>query len=631
MSRLVVGTAGHIDHGKSTLVHALTGIDPDRLKEEKARGITIELGFAHATIGDARIAFVDVPGHERFVRTMLAGVGGVDFVMLIVAADESVMPQTREHFDICRLLGVTDGCVVITKSDAADADTRALVALEAADLVRGSFLEGKPVVAVSARSGEGLDELRAVLEAAASRARRRPEDGAPRLPIDRVFTMRGFGTVITGTLVSGRIAAGDELALVPGDRIAKVRGIQVHGDARDAVTAGQRAAVNLGGVELADVSRGQTLAAAGSLAVTRRADVDVELLPSARALRHGARVRVHHGTAEVLARVSLAGTDIAEVPAGGRALARLRLESAAALTRGDRIILRSYSPPLTIGAATVLDPAPTAAGIRSATGVERLEALRGADGPHALAAMVADRGLRGLPLSDVVARAGILPGQVEPVCRDLEQAGTVRRAGDRLVSADALTIVSKKVTALVGEFHKQNPISEGLPREEARARLFGGADAAVFEAVVRQLAKDRVIVDRDRLALATHRVALPGGEATVAAVEEAYRGAGLTPPDLATLAARAGVAVGVAETATAYLLRQKMLVKLDTLVLHREVLEGLKRDVAAMKAAAPGVVKLDVAMFKDRYGVTRKFAIPLLEYLDRERVTRRVGDARVLL
>ncbi len=574
---------------------------------------------------------MDVPGHERFVRTMLAGVGGVDFVMLIVAADESVMPQTREHFDICRLLGVTDGCVVITKADAADADTRALVALEAADLVRGSFLEGKPVVAVSARSGEGLDELRAVLEAAASRARRRPEDGAPRLPIDRVFTMRGFGTVITGTLVSGRIAAGDELALVPGDRIAKVRGIQVHGDARDAVTAGQRAAVNLGGVELADVSRGQTLAAAGSLAVTRRADVDVELLPSARALRHGARVRVHHGTAEVLARVSLAGTDIAEVPAGGRALARLRLESAAALTRGDRLILRSYSPPLTIGAATVLDPAPTAAGIRSATGVERLEALRGADGPHALAAMVADRGLRGLPLSDVGARAGILPGQVEPVCRALEQAGTVRRAGDRLVSADALTIVSKKVTALVGEFHKQNPISEGLPREEARARLFGGADAAVFEAVVRQLAKDRVIVDRDRLALATHRVALPGGEATVAAVEEAYRGAGLTPPDLATLAARAGVAVGVAETATAYLLRQKMLVKLDTLVLHRDALEGLKRDVAAMKAAAPGVVKLDVAMFKDRYGVTRKFAIPLLEYLDRERVTRRVGDARVLL
>ncbi len=632
MNRLVVGTAGHIDHGKSTLVHALTGIDPDRLKEEKARGITIELGFAHATVGDARIAFVDVPGHERFVRTMLAGVGGVDFVMLVVAADESVMPQTREHFDICRLLGITDGCVVVTKADAADADTRALVALEAGDLVRGSFLEGKPLVVVSARTGEGLDELRAVLVAAAARGRHRPEDGAARLPIDRVFTMRGFGTVITGTLVSGRVAVGDELALVPGDATAKVRGIQVHGQAQDLVTAGQRAAINLGGVELDQVSRGQTLAAEGSLSVTRRADVDLELLASARALRHGARVRVHHGTAEVLARVSIAGADTAEVAAGGRALARLRLESAAALTRGDRVILRSYSPPLTIGAATVLDPAPTAPGIRSAAGMARLEELRGADGPRALAAVVRDRGLRGLPLADAVARAGIFPAHVDGVCRGLEREGVVLRAGERLVSTAALAQVSGTVTALVADFHKQNPISEGLPREEARARLFAGVDAAIFEAVMRQLVSGRVLVDRDRLALSTYRVALPGGEATVAAVEGAYRDAGLTPPDLATLAARAGVAVAAAETATTYLVRQKTLVKLDTLVLHREALEGLKRDMAVIKAAAAGgSVTLDVATFKDRYGVTRKFAIPLLEYLDRERVTRRVGDARVLL
>lgn len=632
MSRLVVGTAGHIDHGKSTLVHALTGIDPDRLKEEKARGITIELGFAHATIGTAHIAFVDVPGHERFVRTMLAGVGGVDFVMLVVAADESVMPQTREHFDICRLLGVADGCTVMTKADAVDADTRALVALEVADLVRGSFLEGRPLVVVSARTGEGLDELRAVLGEAAARPRRRPEDGAARLPIDRVFTMRGFGTVITGTLVSGRIVAGDELALLPGDRVARVRGIQVHGQAQEVVAAGQRAAINLGGVELADVARGQTLATAGSLAVTRRADVDLELLASARALRHGARLRVHHGTAEVLARVSLAGDEVAEVPAGRRAPARLRLETAAALTRGDRLILRSYSPPFTIGAATVLDPAPTAPGVRSAAGLARLAALRGADGPAALAAMVRGRGLRGLPLVDVVARAGIAPGQVEAACRTLEQAGTVRRAGDCLVSAAALAEVSNKVATLVAECHRQNPISDGLPREEARARLFGGVEPAVFETVMRQLVTDRVLVDRDRLALVAHRVALPGGEAAVAAVEAAYRASGLTPPDRATIAARAGVAAAAAETATTYLLRQKTLVKLDTLVLHRDALEGLKRDMAAMKAAAAGgTVTLDVGTFKDRYGVTRKFAIPLLEYLDRERITRRVGDARVLL
>ncbi len=293
---------------------ALTGIDPDRLKEEKVRGITIELGFAHATIGEARIAFVDVPGHERFVRTMLAGVGGVDFVMLIVAADESVMPQTREHFDICRLLGLHDGCVVITKIDAADADTRALVAMEVAELVRGSFLEGKPVVEVSARTGQGLDRLRAVLAAAANRPRPRPESGAVRLPIDRVFTMRGFGTVVTGTLVSGTVHLGDELTLVPG--YGHAEGARPPGSwaARgDGRRPGQRTAINLGGVELADVSRGQTLASPRSLSVTRRADVSLDLLASVRALKHGARVRVHHGTAEVFGRVSLAGADVADV------------------------------------------------------------------------------------------------------------------------------------------------------------------------------------------------------------------------------------------------------------------------------------------------------------------------------
>jgi selenocysteine-specific elongation factor len=632
MTRLVVGTAGHIDHGKSTLVHALTGIDPDRLKEEKARGITIELGFAHATIGDARIAFVDVPGHERFVRTMLAGVGGVDFVMLIVAADESVMPQTREHFDICRLLGLHDGCVVMTKADAADADTRALVSLEVAELVRGSFLEGKPVLEVSARTGAGLGGLRDVLAAAASRPRPRPEAGAVRLPIDRVFTMRGFGTVVTGTLVSGTVRAGDELTLVPGTATPKVRGLQVHGRPEQVASAGQRTAINLGGVELADVSRGQTLASPHSLSVTRRVDVSVDLLSSARPLKHGARVRVHHGTAEVFGRVSLAGAEVADVPAGGAALARLRLESPAVLTRGDRVILRAYSPPLTIGAATVVDPAPTTPGVRSEAGLRRLAELAAADGPRTLAVMVRDRELRGVPLSDAVARVGLAPAQVEPVVRELEGAGTLRRAGDFLVSTRAIEEVSAKLISLVTAFHAQQPLSEGLPREEARARLFAGVDGAVFEAVMRSLTSARAIVDRERLALPGYRMALPGGEVTVAAVEGAFRHGGLTPPDLAAIAASTGLAPAVVETATTYLLRQKVLLKLDTLVLHREALEGLKRDMAALKTSgAGGVVRLDVGTFKEQYGITRKFAIPLLEYLDRERVTRRMGDARVLL
>ncbi|HQZ39011.1 MAG TPA: selenocysteine-specific translation elongation factor [Vicinamibacterales bacterium] len=632
MKHLVVGTAGHIDHGKSTLVHALTGIDPDRLKEEKARGITIELGFAHAAIGDSRVAFVDVPGHERFVRTMLAGVGGVDFVMLIVAADESVMPQTREHFDICRLLGVADGCVVITKVDAVDVDTRALVALEVAELIQGSFLQGRPVLEVSARTGEGLDELRSVLSAAAARVGRRPAGGAVRLPIDRVFTMRGFGTVATGTLVSGTVRLGDELALLPGPLRAKVRGIQVHGQPEAEVTAGRRAAVNLGGVELTDVSRGQTLAAPETLAVTRRADVVIDLLPSARPLRHGARVRVHHGTAEVLGRVSIAGPDAGHIAAGDTALARLRLEAPAVLTRGDRVILRAYSPPITIGAATVLDPAPTSAAIRTPAALARLTELRPADSTQALVAMVRERGLRGLSTSDAVARAGLGPSAVREVLTALERAGTISVAGDRLVSGAAMDQAGTGLMAIVKAFHALQPLSEGLPREEARARLFGSVDGAVFEAVMRRLVAARAMVDRERLALPTHRAALPGGEATVAAVETAYREGGLTPPDMAGIATRAGVEAPTAEAASAYLMRQKVLVRLDALLLHRDALDAVKRDIAALKAAAGGeVVKLDVAQIKDRYGLSRKFAIPLLEYLDRERVTRRMGDQRVVL
>lgn len=631
MTRLVVGTAGHIDHGKSTLVHALTGIDPDRLKEEKARGITIELGFAHARIGEVRVAFVDVPGHERFVRTMLAGVGGVDFVMLVVAADESVMPQTREHFDICRLLHVADGCVVITKTDAADADTQALVALEVSELVRGSFLDGKPVVSVSARTGEGLDELRAVLSAAAARAQMRPGSGAVRLPIDRVFTMKGFGTVVTGTLVAGRIELGHEYALLPGDRVAKVRGIQVHGGVETQAAAGQRVAINLGGVDAAEVTRGQTLAAPGTIAVTRRADVVLELLPGAKAVRHGARLRAHHGTAEVLGRVSIAGEQ-SEATAGAPVLARLRFETPAVLTRGDRVILRSYSPPLTIGAATVLDPAPAARGIRSEAGLRRLRELQHADTTAALGAMVRDRGLRGVPIGDAVARAGVAPSAVGDVMRALTADGSLVQVGERLVAGSALGAAGEAIVALVRSFHAQHPISEGLPREEARARVCRGVEPAIFEAAMRRLVSSRAVVDRERLALPSHKAALPGGEETVARVEAIYREAGLTPPDRAGVAERARVTPEVADLAATYLVRQKTLVKLDTLIVHRDALDQLKRDMAALKAeGAGGVARIDVLQFKDRYGVTRKYAIPLLEFLDRERVTRRVGDSRVLL
>jgi selenocysteine-specific elongation factor len=633
---VVVGTAGHIDHGKSSLVRALTGIDPDRLKEEKTRGITIELGFAHTTIassgGETRVAFVDVPGHERFVRTMLAGVGGIDCVLLIVAADESVMPQTREHFDICRLLRIPRGIVVLTKADLADADTRALVRQDVAELVAGSFLEPAPVVEVSATTGEGLDALRAAIVAQASAADRRPADGPARLPIDRAFTMKGFGTVVTGTLVSGTIAVDDELIVVPGDRRVKVRGIQVHGRAAAQAVAGQRTAINLGGVEVGDVSRGETLAASGALSVTRRADAEIDLLASAKPLKHGARVRIHNGTAEILGRVSIAGTS-SEVAAGSSTLVRLRLEAPAVLTRGDRFIIRAYSPPITVGGGIVLDPAPQRPGIRTADGREFLDRIRiGAGGITALLAMIDAAGLAGIARSSLVSRAGVAPPQLAAVVHALVEKGVVT-AGDRLIASRHVQHAGDRLVALVAAAHKANAMSEGLAREEAREKVFAKAPPAVFEKVLDELKAKKVLIGTERLALPTHKVTVAGADDRVrAAIIEAYRAGGLKPPDAAAVESAVKAPAAVIEKVVALLLREKILTRIETIVFHAEALQQLKQEIAALKQAAPdGRATVDVAAFKDRYGVSRKFAIPLLEYLDRERVTRRTGDVRLVL
>ena len=644
MTNLVVGTAGHIDHGKSTLVRALTGIDPDRLKEEKARGITIELGFAHTTVGDTRVAFVDVPGHERFVRTMLAGVGGIDCVLLMVAADESVMPQTREHFDICRLLRIPSGIVVLTKSDLADADTRALVRQEVAELVKGSFLESAEVIEVSASTGDGLDALRAALTAQAASVSRRPVERAARLPIDRAFTMKGFGTVITGTLVSGRIQVDDELVMLPSGRRVKVRGIQVHGATAAEAVAGQRTAINLGGVEVGQIDRGETLVLPGALSVTRRVDAVIDLLETTKALKHGARVRLHNGTAEVLGRVSLAGTEN-EVAPGANALVRLRLESPAALTRGDRFIIRAYSPPVTIGGGVVLDPAPTRPGVRSAEGLDSLVKLDldpAGQEADAVAALVAAAGLAGIPRESLVARAGVDPTGVTAMLQALAGRGVVT-AGERVVAASHLARATDALVKLITAFLRAQPLSDGLPREEAREKVSAPtsakasvgkrAEASVFEKIVEDLKKAKILVGSDRLALATHTVAASGEDARIkAAVAAAYQSAGLKPPDAASVQAAAAAPAATVEKITAVLIREKVLVRLDTLTFHAAALQTLKEEIRGLKAAAPdGKATVDVAAFKDKYGISRKFAIPLLEYLDRERVTRRTGDARLVI
>ena len=643
MQHVVVGTAGHIDHGKSSLVLALTGTDPDRLREEKERGITIELGFAHTIENGIALSFVDVPGHERFVRNMLAGVAGMDLVMLHVAADESVMPQTLEHFEICRLLHVPGGLVVITKSDLADPATLDVVRLEIQELVAGSFLDGAPVVAVSSRTREGIPELRRTLASLASTARRRSSAGPPRMPIDRVFSMKGFGTVVTGTLLTGRLSQDDELVLEPSGRVVKVRGIQVHGEAERAAVAGQRVAVNVAGAEVSDLTRGETLTVPGAVSVTRRVDVSFELLRTARPLAHGARVRFHHGAREVLGRVAISGAPTVEPGTPG--CARLHLEAPAVLVRGDRFIMRAYSPLETIAGGTVLDPLPPRRGVRTAAGIARFARLappssplaagtrvEGAGGDaDAVMVMVEEAGVPGLPLAEIVGRAGIAPDARDPLIAELKRRGLAVSIGGVLVSAARLASVEDALVAAVGRYHSGHPLEEGIPREELRERLFSGAPIAVFEEVLRGLAARSVILDRDRVARAGHRVALTEQESRVRdAMVEAVKAGGLAPPDATAVAAAAGAPSGMIDRLATLLVRQGVLVRVGDLLFHQSALERLKQEIQSMKREGT-IDTIDVATFKSRYNVTRKHAIPLLEFLDRERVTRRVGDARRIL
>jgi selenocysteine-specific elongation factor len=633
---IVVGTAGHIDHGKSALVRALTGTDPDRLKEEKARGITIDLGFAHAEIGGVNFAFVDVPGHERFVKNMLAGVGGIDLVVLVVGADESVMPQTREHFDICRLLRVPTGLVALTKSDLADGDTLELARMETRELVAGSFLDGAPMIPLSAKTGDGLNAFRDALLAVSSKARARSSTRVVRLPIDRVFSMKGFGTVVTGTLVSGRIDVDSDLTIMPGGRSVKVRGVQVHGARTDAVDAGQRTAVNLAGVDVSEITRGQNLTMPNAFVETRVAAASLDVLPGAKPVKHGTRIRFHQGTAETLGRIAIVGPDGAPAVSGERSYVRLRLEAPAVLSRGDRYIVRTYSPSVTIAGGVILDPAPPRGRLRSDAALDLLrtldvDAAESSDN-RAIAALVAAAGPVAFPVQALVSRAGLDRDAADAAVATLTVDGGVVRAGDVLVASPVVSALREAVLAALGDHHRGLPLSEGIPREELRAQLFRRGHAAVFERALADLVSAGKIVVKDRVALASYRLELTPDEARAsAALERAYREGGLKPPEAATVAGALGLKPDVADRMLKLLQRQKVLVRLDDLVFHDAALKQLKAEMQTMKGGGAAAVRIDVATFKDRFGVSRKFAIPLLEYLDRERVTRRVGDARVLL
>jgi len=634
MKAVIVGTAGHIDHGKSALVRALTGVDPDRLEEEKRRGITIDIGFANldlaAPSGEAiRLGFVDVPGHERFVRNMLAGVGGIDLLLLVVAADESIKPQTREHFDICRLLALQRGITVLTKSDLVDPETLAVVAAEVADFVKGSFLDpaSSPIVPVSSKTGDGIDRLKRELARLATEIPAKDSSAAFRLPIDRVFTMKGFGTVVTGTLIAGTVHKDQELEVHPTGQRLRVRGVQVHGAAAEQAIAGQRTALNLAGVETTELARGMVLTAPQMFRPAERVSVALDLLRSARPLRDRARVHLHAFTAETIAEVSL--LEAKTLQPGQSALARLKLDDPLLLLPGDRFIIRQFSPVITIGGGRVLDAQEPPRRMKAEQRLAFLRTIAKGSPGDSLLARVARRGADGLSLAEAVPETGWLPPRVQQLATELAKAGPLALINGVLLSADVVSELRRRMLAAVESFHKANPLVQGISKEQLRETL--GLRPEVFRGVLESMVSGKKLeVSGEVVHAAGQGVVLRDEEAeSKARIERAFAEAGLKVPLLKEVLASLPVDKTRAQKIVTLLLRDRVLVKLsDELVFHRDALAGLRRQIAAQKAATP---RLNVGAFKDLFGITRKHAIPLLEYLDRERVTRRVGDERVIL
>ena len=646
MKYIIVGTAGHIDHGKTALVYALTGIDADRLKEEKLRGITIDIGFADLAIDDFRFGFVDVPGHERFVKNMLAGAHGLDLVMLVISADELIMPQTREHFDICRLLRVKSGLVALTKADLVDAELLELARAEVEDYVSGSFLENAPVIAVSSRTGEGIEQLKNALVELGEKIQPKATTAVARLPVDRAFSIKGFGTVVTGTLIAGELKPGDEVDILPAGTRARIRNVQVHGRDTDRALAGQRTAINLQGINVDQVERGSMLAPAGRLRAASMLDARLDLLPSApRPLTHRARVRLHHGTAEVMARVVVLGGAATDETAGQPAathriepgesrIVQLRLEEPITALPGDRFIIRSYSPQVTIGGGVIIDALPDKHRIRDKEALRRLEQLERADPAESALIFIEMSGARAMNQSEIAARTGATDEQILAGARELVRQGRafeVTSAPLLLISADTYSRLSGRVLELLKDYHRREPLSLGLNREEVRERVFGEVRPEVFRAVVARLAEEgKVTADRDALRLASHSPALGVQEATAKqALEAAFKASGLQAGTLEDIASAAKIPIALARKLYTLLAAEKRILRIGDMVFHADSIEDLKARVRAQKAINP---RMDVAAFKEiTGGLTRKHAIPLLEYLDRERVTRRTGNEREIL
>ena len=611
---LVVGTAGHIDHGKTALVRALTGIDTDRLAEEKRRGISIDLGFAHCDLPNGRrVSFIDVPGHERFIRNMLAGVGGIEAVLLIVAADESIKPQTREHFDICRLLGIERGIIVLTKTDIAGSEQIASAISDVRNLCAGSFLGAAPIVPVSVIAGEGLDRLRTELSLLAEQISPRDSGGLARLPIDRSFALKGFGTVVTGTLWSGRLQPGDKVRLHPSKREARVRGLQVHGDQVGIAVAGQRAAVNLSGIDSSEIRRGFVLSHCEEIEPSKLMDVSLEWLTQSDMPTGREQFTLHIGTADMRVAVKV----LKETDSG--TLARMWLSESFLAFPRDRFVLRSLSPPRTVAGGTIIDAFPPKR-LRRGKTISRLESLQYAD-PEKRIQILIEESADGCGLPDLMRSTGIRLDEVKSrVAKNPQLAFS--EGAQRVVSKAWIEERRRRLLEWLRDFHKKNPSAAGAPVSLARMGLEPSVAALIFDHL------PAVRLQGDTVSLGTHRAQLSGAEnRIISQIEGVFRRAALQPPTLNEALLSAGTDVKKGRAFLEALIKSQRLVRVsEDLVFHVDAISQVRKSLSERKGR-----RFSVPEFKEWTQISRKYDIPLLEYLDRQHVTRRDGDFRVVL
>ncbi len=636
---VIVGTAGHIDHGKTSLAKALTGTDADRLPEEKRRGITVDIGFAEMSVGDTHFGFVDVPGHERFVKNMLAGASGIDLVILVIAADDGVMPQTREHFDICRLLNVRSGVIAITKCDLVDEETLELAKLEAAELVESSFLETASIIAVSSQTGEGIDAIRDALSLAASSPKTRHNDRVIRLAIDRSFSMKGFGAVVTGTLASGEICEGSELELLPVSQKVRVRGLQTHGKSVTSAHAGQRVAVNLAGIDHRDIERGMVLVEPDTLIPTQIIDTEIEVLSgSPRPLRSRQRVRFHIGTTEVLARVSVVNEG-GEIAPGGRDLVQLTMEKPILAIPNERFIIRTYSPQMTIGGGVIIDNLASKHRRKDLAQVRGFlnDLLAAAEADSAVQLLINASQAAGLDFTDLQARTGFAASVLMSPIQSALRSGTAIDAEGRYISSAPFNELTRSAVDAVETFHRQQPLAKGITREALRESSFAYLPNEIFDTVIRSLeSAKKIVTTGDTIKIARYEKVLSAEEAKVSErIRKTYKDRSLEVPKLDEAINESIVGTSVSSQQARKLVQIFLdsgeIVKVtDEFYFSGEAISELTTRLKYYADNSSDRL-VDVSGFKDIAGISRKYAIPLLEYFDRVKVTVRAGEKRVIL